>query len=762
MRILYLVLILMLAHVSFAQTIRGKITDRETQRAVPHAIIQLNNGDKVSHSNENGEFRITGLKIARYTLKISCEGYEDAVLFEILVSSGKEAELNVALTEKHTKLREVIIQGQHGSSINDMALVSARSFTVEQTKRYPSSWGDPGRMALFFAGTSSVNDETNEIVIRGNSPKGLLWRIDGVEVPGPNHFSAEGASGGGISAISTSLLSNSDFFTGAFPAEYGNASSGVFDIRLRKGNDTKREHSIQVGIQGVEASAEGPFSKNAKASYLINYRYSTLKILEELGLNIVSTATPNFQDLGFKLFFPFKKSTLSVWGLGALSSSDYKVNPDHVQIEKSDFYASGINLVSLLNPKMFWENIISFSGNRNINSNAGTYFLTKVQNEYYTIRYSSQVNYKLSAVNSLRTGIIYSRLSFDVLNRFQVQSFVNDIVKQSGATQNIQSYAQWKYRPTPWLTVNSGVHFMYFLLNSTYAVEPRIAAGIQLSEKSNLSFGYGKHSRLEPASTYMFNKYDTLTKQIIMPNRQLAIPGAHHFVMGYELTPGRNWRVLTEAYYQKHYKVGVGNSLSDQSISTYSLLNVLDASRPVELVSRGTGENLGLELTVERFLTGGFYLLSTTSLFKSTFKTLDDIKRTARFSNNFVQNILAGKEWKVGKSDHNILGINLRTSWAGGVRVIPIDVLASLNAQSQVLSYENIYNDQQLPGFFRSDLRVSFTKNSHRITSTWSLELNNITNHVNPKGIYFDGTDNSISTVNQLGLIPVLNYRLDF
>ena len=86
-------------------------------------------------------------------------------------------------------------EAERGENINKMATVSARTFSVEETKRYAGSIDDPARMASSYAGVGVV-DGNNDLVIRGNSPRGMLWRMEGLEIPNPNHFSSQGASGG--------------------------------------------------------------------------------------------------------------------------------------------------------------------------------------------------------------------------------------------------------------------------------------------------------------------------------------------------------------------------------------------------------------------------------------------------------------------------------------------------------------------------------------------------------------------------------------
>jgi hypothetical protein len=161
-------------------------------------------------------------------------------------------------------------------------------------------------MSASFVGVVSPNDGGNNISVRGNSPYGFLWRMEGIDIPNPNHFANAATSGGGISILSAQILANSDFLTGAFAAEYGNALAGVFDLRLRKGNNEKREYTIQAGLLGIDLEAEGPVSPGSAHSYLVNYRYSTLSMLANLGLE-VGDAITNFQDISFNVTLPTKR-----------------------------------------------------------------------------------------------------------------------------------------------------------------------------------------------------------------------------------------------------------------------------------------------------------------------------------------------------------------------------------------------------------------------------------------------------------------------
>lgn len=747
----------------FGQTIKGKIIDSETKQPVEGATILFVKTKTNAVSNENGTFRVTNLDIGRYSIEVSSLGYEKTIINEILVGVGKEVELNIQLIGSFHQFDELTINAkkEFGTSLNDMASSSVRSFSVEQTKRYAASWGDPARMALSFAGTSNINDQTNEIIIRGNSPKGMLWKIEGVEIPNPNHFGLDGASGGGFSAISTNVLGNSDFYIGAFPAEYGNATSGIFDIHLRNGNNEKREHSLQVGFQGIEASTEGFFTKKSKASYLVNYRVFTLGVLGKMGIKPAgSFASPFFQDLAFKVNIPLKKTVASIWGIGGKSDSNFKIDVNTKQIEESNFFATGINFLTYLNKKAYIENIISGSGNI-LNDQFQTDIISQKKiNSYLYLRYSSQFNLKINNKNSLRLGGVLTNMNFKFLNKYGEKSYSNSKYGEKGQAQLYQVYGQWKNRIFEKININPGLHFTYFALNNTSSLEPRLNAKLQLTSKKTFSLGIGNHSRIHPLPFYMVELNHTDSSHI--KNENLQIPKSFHVVLGYEYRPNSSWRFLVETYLQKQFDQAIfalKTNLAD--LSTYSSLNDLSTYTDILASNKGKGENYGVEFTIEKFLTDGFYLINTTSLFNATYSGSDGIKRRSRFSNNFVENFLAGKEWNIGNKKSNILGLNIRSTWAGGLRSTPILLDESRKVGYGIYDYSKIY-EKKLDNFFRTDFKVNYIVNRNKTTSTFSLDVNNLTNHKNPKHIYYDNSTKSEVIIYQLGILPVFNYRLEF
>ncbi len=754
---------------ALTQTIRGTVIDQESQIPLTGANVVVLHTEPVlgSSTDAEGRFRIENVPVGRRHVQITSIGYQEALISELEVGSGKEVVLTVRLTESLLSMEEIVItaEPEKGKPNNDMAFVSARSFTVEETKRYAASVNDPARMALSFAGVASTDDGTNEIVIRGNSPRGILWKVEGIEVPNPNHFGDEGASGGAVSMLSVNMLDNSDFYTGAFPAEYGNAASGVFDIRLRKGNNEKREYAFQAGFLGLDFAAEGPFRQDASASYLVNYRYSTLAILNEIGVSIDGDAVPDFQDLAFKVMIPSQKAGIfSVWGLGGLSRENVREDLGQ-EVFRYRMGVGGLSHTYFLSDKTYLESILSVSNS-----------LNSFQDDEPEIRYGYHqkfdktdlrgtvlLNHKFNAKHTLRTGLIISHLQFDLFSASTRLDTTTIEVDNEGSTQLLQSFVQWKYRLNEKVTFHTGAHHMYFALNQAQSLEPRLGVQWMITPTQSFNIGFGMHSRLDPLTTY-FAKF-RLNPEVAysQPNKQLDLPKARHFVLGYDqlLRQDLHWKI--EAYYQYLHDIPIGiqGGMPFPWYPTYSMLNYEEGVVNIPLVSEGTGRNYGVELTLEKFFTNQYYYMLTTSLYQSKYTPLDGKEYNTRFNGNYIVNLLLGKEFSMGKNKDNLLGINTRTLLAGGNRDTPLDLAASQREGWGIYRWDQRYSDR-IGTYFRTDLRISYRRNKPRYSSILSLDIQNVTGRQNLYSRYFDSVTQKVENSYQLGLIPVLNYRLEF
>jgi hypothetical protein len=758
------------------QVVRGKAVDNETQSPLIGANVAILNTNPllVGVTDNNGNFKIAGVPLGRYNIQTSYVGYDPAVVPEVLVSSGKEIVLTIGLKQSVTKLDEVTVKSftKKDRALNTMAVISARSFTVEETRRYAGGLDDPARMASAFAGVAVGNLQDNAIVIRGNSPKGVAWRLEGVDIPNPNHLAGGNVAGGGLVTIfSSQMLANSDFFTGAFPAEYGNALAGVFDMKLRNGNNEKYEHSVQVGFLGIDISSEGPISRECGSSYLFNYRYSTMGLVSQMHL-IPSEQIPRYQDLSFKFNFPTKKAgVFSLWGICGI---DYNKEPDELDSAKwnsdwdrvlynwyLDMGAAGLTHKYMVGNNTYVNSTIAVSGTRNIfDETRLDNNLVRRPNWYLAdnsgkITASSYVNHKFNAKSTLRAGanvhFLFFNLNLNSTVNNNPETYTN-FVKQNGNSQFVELYAQEKYDITEGLTINGGLHYNYFAYNGDHSLEPRGSIKWQFTQKQSVSFGYGIHSQMEELKIYAINFHNN--GNVYYPNKHLGFSNAEHFVIGYDLSLNENTRLKVEPYIQFLYNIpGKPNS-------SYSMINFTqDLVFRDSLANNSKGKNYGVEMTLERFLSNNFYYLATASIFESKYKASDGIWRNTRFDKGVVFNILAGKEFFLKKD--KVLGINVRFNYLGGDRYSPILTGKSIAAK-EVITDETKAFEKQYPASHYLDLTMTYRINKAKHSSIWALQLKNALGTPIIGGYYYNSHDKQIELGSAIVVLPVISYKVEF
>ena len=750
------------------QTIRGKVLDKDSKAPLIGVNLVIPGSDPLvgTSTNEMGEFKFEGLRVGRYDIEVHYIGYQPKIVNDVLVGAGKELVLTIELVESVEALQEITVKARKhkGEPLNKMAMISARSFSVNETKRYAGSFDDPARLASGFAGVTGDPSGDNNIIIRGNSPRGLSWRLEGIEIPNPNHFSEEGASGGPISILNNNVLGNSDFFTGAFPAEFGNAYSGVFDIKLRNGNNEKREYSTKAGIMGVDFSMEGPFQNDGKSSYLVNYRYSSLALLNAIGVNIAGDAVPKYQDMAFNINLPTKKmGTFKLFSIGGISHIYEEDTISH-----NDFGTKmgvlGLSNVFAPDDQSYLKTTLAFTGSVN------DWFYQEIENKQLVekgkddLKYSTFIgkivyNRKLNVKNTFQLGGTISQLNYKLYseNYEREQDQLAPMVDQSGGTQLFQSYINWKYRLSNSLTVLTGVHYTYFFLNADQSVEPRLGVKWQFNPSQSISAGFGVHSKVESLSNYLaVETLDDGTE--VQHNKNMDFLKARHYVLGYENMLSTNLLLKMEMYYQDLYQVPI----EDDPTSSFSSLNAVDGYTTKKMVNDGVGYNYGIEATLEKFFSNGYYFLGTSSLFESKYKAADQVWRNTRYNSNYVVNVLSGKEFKLKNNGvESTLTTSIRATWAGGMRHSPIDLDQS-TIEGHTVYLDQLAYSQQWSPFIRYDLKISYRKNKRKTTRVWELDIQNVTDRLNVAGEYFNSIDNKIEEYTQLGFIPSISYRIEF
>jgi hypothetical protein len=762
------------------QNIRGVVTDKLSQITLPGATVQIinktaNNG---TVTDANGKYVLPDVAPDRHEIKVSYIGYKDVFASNVVVTSGKEVVLDIAMEEDLKLLNEVIITANRkAGTINNLVPVSARTFSTEEVNRYAGGRSDPARLAANFAGVSAPDDSRNDIVIRGNSPVGVLWRIDGMNVTNPNHFATVGTTGGAVSALNTNLLKSSDFLTSAFPAEYGNATAGVFDLGFRNGNTQKRETTLQAGlITGLEATTEGPISKSKGSSYLVGYRYALAGVAQAVGIDIGTTALPSYQDLSFNVSSGNSKlgkftlfgimATSSINIEGGSSSSLYGNGAGHDL--SSQIGIVGVKHFKQINSKSYFSSNIGINYSK---SGQTDYDVDRMSDSTFTksdnkvtktgYNFSTSYNSKINSKLFIKVGIQDELIGLNLY--YRTKERISDDWKQiwdyDSYTNLAQAYVHAKYSFNDKLTLNAGVHSQMFFLNNSLSVEPRLGLKYDVNSKSSLTLGYGLHSQMQPINVY-FLQTQVADGSYVYNNENLDFTKSHHFVLGYDLQPIKDWRLKAEAYYQYLYNVPV-NTFS----SSYSMLNTgagFKTDLEDSLANSGTGTNYGLELTIEKFFSHGYYGLFTSSIYSSKYKGSDGVERNTAFNGKYVFNILGGKEWSVGSEKRNKISADIKCTNAGGRAYTPINLEVS-NATGREQLSTDAYSDFYA-NYFRLDFKLGYTLNSRtkKLSQSFAIDLQNITNNKNVFSQSYDERSQSISTTYQLGFFPNVIYKIQF
>jgi len=761
------------------QTIRGQIFDLDSKTPLIGVNILLGSEGPTrgTITDEQGYFRFENVPVGRHELKCSYIGYEPESRSNIVLASGKEFLVHIEMEESITALEEVRITSLSNKSkpINDLTVISGRSFSAYEVENYPGSISDISRVAVSFPGVVSPNDGQNHIIIRGNSPKGLQWRLEGIEIPNLNHFSDIGASGGGVNVVSSHMLASSDFLTGAFPAEYGNALSGVFDLRLRTGNNEKHEQTFQIGLLGTEVMVEGPISKKSNTTYIAQYRYSTLKLIQKFGVDLQSV--PDFQDLSFKIYHPTKKlGVFSFFGIGGLSheegTSGYVMNSNTATLGLSNNYT--------FNEKTFLRSVVAFSGwnytwDQEANIGSAEIPINRDWNTNvidYTLKGSLVLNHKFNTRHKIKAGIIYemalndsymgwfSDTLFNWYNDpnhpdFQDLKYDHEYVNSQAQASTLQTFINWKYRISDALSLNMGTHFIQFYLNNNFSIEPRVGLQWIANPRHIFSAGYGIHSRKESLTLYSGN-FTTHDGVVIHPNKDLELAKSKHYVLGYSFLATELLHLKTEIYYQDLYDIP-----AYPFPPYFSTLNFDFGFEGNVLTNYGTGYNTGIEVSLEKYMARGYHFMLNGSLYESKYFNKLGEKLDTKYNGNYATNGLFGKEFKLGKGKQNTLSFFTRYILVGGIRSLPIDEQASQERGYSVRYWDDGFSVKN-SDYFRVDLLVKFRRNKPGYTSEWSVDLLNILNRQNVLTEYWDHGSNELREEYQNPTIAIISYRIQF
>lgn len=753
------------------QTVRGKVFNLRTQQPIAGVTIQIMTTKLGAVGKSDGSFRIEKVPVGRYDVRVSAVGFE-AQVHSIVVASGKEEILSVGLVEHIMETEELTITADRGiaTTINEAALVSSTVFSLDDVERYAGSRGDPARMAQNFAGVVGASDIRNDIIIRGGSPAELLWRLDGLDIPNPNHFATQGATGGPISVLNNNILDNSDFFTGAFPAEYGDRTSGVFDLHMRRGNKERYEFLGQFGFNGVEAMAEGPLP-GVDGSFIISYRKSLLEIMDKIGIRFDVSGIPKYQDATLKLDIAAsgndRLSLVGIYGNSEIFIQDSKLDSvftgDNDMKTGTDIAAGGLSWQHIFSEhaysKLLVGSVYSFfpttidsltTDNDNNVLSATPWWKSRSTEGYHTARYS--LHYSPNAQHFIDGGI-EPRLRYYTLYEERMttapESTERYKIDTSGTTLQLLSYANWNWRINESLTSNVGVHVQHIGVSGKTSVEPRMSLSWRIHPQHSLSAGVGVYRQSQALLVYYGEQ----------GNKNLDFTESIHYVAGYTFAPTDNMVLKAEVYYKN-----ISNAPVERDSGTaFSFLNTGadfgSVGTGLALESTGKGRTYGAELSFFKHFTDGYYITATASLIRQEYMGSDGVWRFGAFDNRYIANILAGYEWKLSSSFS--IEFSGKFTIAGGAPYTPIDLDKSRRYGSTYFDQTRAFSERN-GVFSRLDTRVDFRKNFESVSLIVFLSVENILDKKNIQERYYHARRGTIQEEYQLGLFPVGGLKVEF
>lgn len=763
------------------QTVRGTVKESFTERAIEGVTVTLLSENlmyKRTVCDANGTFTFNDVEIGFYDIEFRHLGYKSFIQPAIAVTVSKETVLNITMENSLKDLDEVEVKSnkERGIPNNEMANASVFSIHPNDARRIAGGLDDPIRVTGTLPGvTAGTSFSANFVSIRGNSPRSLKYQMEGVELPNPTHFARIGGSGGTFTIFSMQLMDKSDFYTGAFSAQYGDALGGVFDVKFKKGNSEQHEMTFQIGSLGVEFGSEGPLSGKNNASYVLNYRYATVA----LG-RVGNPSSPTYQDLSFNIDIPLAKSKgklqfFAIAGTSDRTRSALKDSADWAEsLDRTTLYLAsttatmgGVYKKFIGTNSVFKATVVGSyskqSDNKDYVQNDFSIIHQKI-NEYTAVPITGALSFKhkFGLKHSNITGLSYNTTAHDW--RAEKYSFNQNkqivLMDGSGRSNLLKAYTQSKFSITEKFDIFAGVHFLAYDVTEQQTVEPRLSLSYQLNSKHSVSLSAGMHSQVENYATYRYEETNSLG-EIVYPNQDLGLAKAIHYIIGYKGKVCKNHKLSVEVYYQQLYDVPV-DSL------TFSTINIEELSDLRALTNAGTGQNYGIDLGFERYTENGLYYIFNSSFWRSFYTGGDGIQRSSAFDNKYNLRFIVGKEYKLRASTTR-KGIDRYRafSWNGSLNVLGGQVYTPLDFFNSKLEQETIYDEslaftQQGETLLFLDFNFSYTINKKKRKSVWAIQIKNLLNNGNALYREYDTVLDKEVEVKSTSFFPNIYYRLEF
>ncbi len=756
------------ASAQVASALSGTISDASTSISLPGATVQVFVGDTSysTISDDAGTFRLSNIPTGIHQVRASFVGYGPVENAEVWVRAGKEERVDLQLHRSVNELGEVVVRA---TAPQRMDATSSHTLTVEQSLRYPATFFDPARLAMSYSGVASTNDQGNHFSVRGNGPASNAWLLEGAEIVTPNHLTNAGTqsdlptlTGGGTTILSAQMLGTSRLLMGGMAAPYGNALGGIMDLRLRPGINSRHAFTVQAGLIGMDLSAEGPFRQGGKASYLVNYRYSTLGLLSAMGVALGDEAI-TFQDLSFNVTLPIKdRSVLTFFGMGgnssnrfeAKDSTEWEFDKDSQNIDyTAKVGIAGMTFKQRIGERMVWHTTAVISENDQERSEEGPFFARRGNRSTVDNALNER---KLSFVTHLRTALS-DRTALQIGASGMERTIEKQLTILDETTTGwlLRPYARLEHQFTERLRMDLGLAYSHWTANRTDCLEPRAAFRADLSASDRISISIGQRSQLPSVQNYA-EQVTWIAQTPIAPtdNSGLGLLRSKDMELAYDHAFRPYLRLVATVFAQLVDQVPISAQFEQLPDDAFSLINAWDGLYLLPLRSAGKSRNIGGQLAVQRtFDRNVFYQMNVTA-FDATYTDRSGRTHDSRWNTGVIANAVIGKEFVDLKDDRKrTWGVNGRANYTGGQRYTPRPTEGTMEPEPYTAQYA---------GSYRIDLRIYRKMERKGHTGMWSLDLLNATNAQNVAYRYFDLRKGEEVTKYQLGLIPNLGYRIEF
>ncbi len=742
MRILFILILFSFSISTFAQdaSLRGKVVDAVNNDPLPFVNVVVSGTNIGTTTDLDGNFLLNGLQSGFVRIEASFVGYKKAISSEIEVSAANTNYIEIQLEQQKEQIDEVTVTASPFRKTEESP-VSLRSIGIGEIEKSPGANRDISKVIQSFPGVQSTPAFRNDIIIRGGGPSESRFYLDGVEVPFINHFATQGASGGPVGILNADFLREVNYFSGAFPANRGNALSGVLEFYQVDGNNDKLKFQGTLGASEVAATLDGPLGE--KTTFVFSARRSYLQFLFSV---LELPFLPNFTDTQFKIRTRFdQKNELTVIGLGAFDVSKLNLDieePDEQQkyilsqLPENDQWSYTIGGIY----KHFKENsyqtlVVSRS---HLNNSAYKYFDNDDSSEENKILdYSSEeIENKIRYENTLRLNTFKlnygANLDFTAYkNTTQQRRFYGDEILNVNYNTNLNLikygiFAQVsKNIFAERLSLSFGIrtdanNYSESMNNILQQFSPRFSASYSLTDKWSLNFNTGKYYQLPSYTTLGFKENNVLVNK----TNDLKYISVDHLIAGVEFRPKTTIQLSLEGFWKGYSnypfsvkdKISLANKGADFGV-------VGDE----EVTSTSDGRAYGVELQARVNSTKGFNFNMSYTLVRSEFQDATGKYIASSWDSKHLLVLTTTKDlkknWRVGG----------RWRFVGGLPYTPYDMETSSLVEAWNLTggpyhdYSRL-NAERFSAFHQLDIRIDKSFYLNKITAKFYLDVQNLYN----------------------------------